>query len=394
MEDPKERLTTVISDGELERRWKAAREMMQDFKIDFLLMRNDEEYFGGYVRWFTDIPARHSYPFTVIFPLDDEMSTISSSPPAEPSPKEWAVRGVKRRLGAPYYPSLHYTSTYDAELAVGILKEKKGATIGLVGRSFFHVPFYEYLTRNLQGYKFVDVTDQIDQMKAVKSPEEIELIKGTAKLQDAVIQHIKEKIKPNLRDLDLYAEAHYAATKQGMERGQVLISSYTPGDPSGFQQRHFMNRVLKKGDIFTMLVEGNGPGGFYTEIARVFSLGRPPRELQDLYSNVLEAQDITLKLLKPGAIPKEIWDVHNHFLQKKGYPPEGRLYAHGEGYELVERPAIRYDEPMKIQVGMNIAVHPFCKTKKVWATVCDNYLIMETGVSPCLHKTPKDIIVV
>jgi Xaa-Pro aminopeptidase len=80
---------------------------------------------------------------------------------------------VKRRLGAPYYPSLHYTSTYDAELAVGILKEKKGATIGLVGRSFFHVPFYGYLTRDLQGYQFQDVTDQIDQMKAVKSPEEI-----------------------------------------------------------------------------------------------------------------------------------------------------------------------------------------------------------------------------
>ena len=394
MEDPKQRLTTIIPDVELERRWKAAREMMRDLKIDALLMRNDEEYFGGYVRWFTDIPARHSYPFTVIFPLDDGMSTISSSPPAEPSPKEWAVRGVKRRLGAPYYPSLHYTSTYDAELAVGILKEKKGATIGLVGKSFFHVPFYEYLTKNLQGYKFVDVTDQIDQMKAIKSPEEIKLIRRTAELQDAVIQHIKEKIQPGLRDLDLFAEAHYVATKQGMERGQVLISSYTPGDPSGFQQRHFMNRVLKKGDIFTMLVEGNGPGGFYTEIARVFSLGKPSQELQDLYSNVLEAQALTLKLLRPGAIPKEIWDANNEFLQKKGYPPEGRLYAHGEGYELVERPAIRYDEPMKIEAGMNIAVHPVGKTKQLWATVCDNYLITETGVSACLHKTSKDIIAI
>ena len=394
MEDPKQRLTTIISDVELERRWKAAREMMRDSKIDVLLMRNDEEYFGGYVRWFTDIPARHSYPFTVIFPLDDGMSTISSSPPAEPSPKEWALRGVKKRLGAPYYPSLHYTSTYDAELAVGVLKEKKGATIGLVGKSFFHVPFYEYLTKNLQGYKFVDATDPIDQMKAIKSSEEIKLIRRTAELQDGVIQHIKNTIQPGLRDLDLFAEAHYVATKQGMERGQVLISSYTPGDPSGFQQRHFMNRVLKKGDLSIILIEGNGPGGFYTEIARVFSLGKPSQELIDFYSNVLEAQDLTLQLLKPGAIPKKIWDANNEFLQKKGFPPEGRLHAHGEGYELVERPAIRYDEPMKIEAGMNIAVHPVGKTKHLWAMVCDNYLVTEMGVSPCLHKTPKDIIVI
>jgi len=396
MEDPKERLMTVISEGELERRWKAARDMMRDLKIDFLMIRNDEEYFGGYVRWFTDIPARHSYPFTVIFPIDDEMSTISSSPPApaDPFPKEWAVRGVKRRLGAPYYPSLHYTSTYDAELAVKVLKERKGATIGLVGRSFFHVPFYEYLTKNLQGHQLIDVTDQIDRMKAVKSLEEIQMIKRTAQLQDSVMEHLKKVIKPGLRDLDIYAEAHYSATRQGMERGQVLIGSYSPGDPHPFQQRHFMNRALKQGDISVTLLEGNGPGGFYTEIARVFSLGKPSRELQDAFADALEAQKVTLNLLKPGANPKDIWDANNEFLQKKGYPPEGRLYAHGEGYELVERPAIRYDEPMKIGASMNIAVHPSVRSKTVWVMVCDNYLITETGVSPCLHKTPKEIIVV
>ena len=47
MEDPKERLTTCISTTELNRRWKAAREMMRDNKIDFLVMRNDEEFLGG-----------------------------------------------------------------------------------------------------------------------------------------------------------------------------------------------------------------------------------------------------------------------------------------------------------------------------------------------------------
>ena len=43
----KERLTICISTSELERRWKAAQEMMREKKIDFLLMRNDEEFLGG-----------------------------------------------------------------------------------------------------------------------------------------------------------------------------------------------------------------------------------------------------------------------------------------------------------------------------------------------------------
>ena len=65
MKDFRERLTTCISTSELERRWKAAREMMRDRKIDFLLMRNDEDFLGGYVKWFSDFSAQHSYPFSL-----------------------------------------------------------------------------------------------------------------------------------------------------------------------------------------------------------------------------------------------------------------------------------------------------------------------------------------
>ena len=83
MEVPKERLVASVSPAELERRWKAAREVMRNRKIDFLVMRQDEEFYGGYVRWFSAITPRHSYPFTVIFPVDDEMATISSAPPGQ-----------------------------------------------------------------------------------------------------------------------------------------------------------------------------------------------------------------------------------------------------------------------------------------------------------------------
>src|SRR4030042_6949226 len=200
MEDPKERLTTSISTAELDRRWKAAREIMLENKIDFLLMRQDEEFLGGYGKGFSDFSARHSYPFTVIFPVDDEMTLITCGalPPADAFPPQWAARGVKRRMGAPYFESIHYTSTYDAELAVGGLKERKKATIGLVGRSYIPITFYEYLRENLVGSKFVDVTDQIDQIKVIKSPEEIELIKRTAELQDVAMEHVRKSIRPGI----------------------------------------------------------------------------------------------------------------------------------------------------------------------------------------------------
>ena len=84
-------------------------------------------------------------------------------------------------------------------------------------------------------------------------------------------------------------------------------------------------------------------------MGRVFFLGKVPSELQEAYELCKETQKVTLKLLKPGADPGEIWRANNEFPVKKGQLPETRLYAHGQGYDLVERPAIRDDAPMKLK---------------------------------------------
>ena len=396
MEDPKERWSKTVSTAELERRWKAARKKMREHKIDFLIMRNDEEFMGGYVRWFSDFPARHSYPFTVIFPVDDEMTTINCGnlPPSDYYPPQWAARGIKRRLGAPYFCSLYYTDTMDAELAVGVLKEKKGATIGLVGRSSIPIPFYEYLRKHLPGYKFVEFTDPIDRLKAIKSPEELEFIKETARMQDEAMEHVRKSIRPGRRDFEIYAEAQYATSMRGSTRQLLLIGSNPPGVVIRWQVRHMQNRVIREGDQVNVLIETNGVGGFYTEIGRVFSLGKPAQALVDAMGYCLEAQNFALGLIKPGADCKEIWDAVNEFLRKGDYQPEKRLFAHGQGYHLVERPAIRYDEPMKIEAGMNLTVHPWAINDKAWSVVTDNYIVTKTGVSECLHKTQKEVIVI
>jgi Xaa-Pro aminopeptidase len=221
----------------------------------------------------------------------------------------------------------------------------------------------------------------------------VELIKKTAQLQDAAMEHVKKSIRPGRRDFEIYAEALHFTALNGSERQLILVSSGPHGTPVPFQPRHFQNRVMKDGDQVSILIEVNGPGGFYAELGRIFSIGKPSQELQDAFGVSLEAQKLSLQLLRPGADPKEIWDANNEFLEKKGYFPERRLYAHGQGYDLVERPLIRYDEPMKIRTGMNLTVHPTATNERAWAGATDNYLVTEKGVSDCLHKTPKEIIV-
>jgi len=52
-----ERVETPISMPELERRWAAVRKEMAARNIDALITQNSSDWLGGYVKWFTDIPA-------------------------------------------------------------------------------------------------------------------------------------------------------------------------------------------------------------------------------------------------------------------------------------------------------------------------------------------------
>jgi Xaa-Pro aminopeptidase len=138
----------------------------------------------------------------------------------------------------------------------------------------------------------------------------------------------------------------------------------------------------------------NGPGGIYGEMGRCLSRGKAPEELLEAQALLKETRDYTLKLLKPGADPKEIWDVYNAFLVSKGQKPESRVFCHGQGLSLVERPCVRNDETMKLAPNMNITVHPTVSSGTYWLSLWDNWLITETGVSERLHKTPEEILVV
>ena len=132
-----ERLNTPISTAELQRRWQAVRGAMQRERIDVLLMQNNNDHMGGYVRWFTDMPAVNGYPNTVVFPRDADMTVVTQGPfggaQELPPAGDGMWRGVKTILTTPSYSSAHYTRDYDPELAARALEPYAKATIGLVG---------------------------------------------------------------------------------------------------------------------------------------------------------------------------------------------------------------------------------------------------------------------
>jgi len=395
-----ESINTPISTQELERRWAAVRAAMQANKIDVLIMQNSNDHMGGYVRYFTDLPATNGYPVTVIFPADDRMSVISQGPMGViqqlPPEGDGLRRGVKQVMTTSVFVNAPYTLRYDAEMAEKALAPYAGKTIGLVGEGTLPVFLIDYLRRAFANARFVCASDLVDNIAAIKSPEEIALICRTAAAQDAAMKAVIDVLKPGMREHDASAIAEHSIHNHFGEQGIYLSASQpanvTPGQTYPIGGRHTQNRTLQKGDVFSLLIETNGPGGMYAELGRTIVLGKAPQELKDELALLLEARRFTLSMLKPGASCKDIWDAHNNFMKQHGKPEEKRLYCHGQGYDLVERPLIRFDETMLIQAGMNIACHPTWLSSKFFNSPTDNYIVGPNGAGERLHKYPEIII--
>jgi Xaa-Pro aminopeptidase len=389
-----ENVRQPISTGELERRWAETRKAMAKQGIDCLVMQNSNQYLGGYVRWFTDIPAKEGYPVTVIFPADDEMTMIScGGVPMPPVPYEWAVRGVKERINRPYFRTLSYTDTMDGEEVIGQLKARGAKRVGIVSKGSMSAATYEYIRENRGKIELVDGSDLVDPIKAVKSPEELMLIRKAAAIQDAAMAAMPAIVRPGKKEYEIISAVTHFLMDMGSEEQLLMIGSAPPGVSTGQKNDFFTNRTVQEGDQLFLMIEVNGPGGYYAELGRSFCLGDPPKELLKQWEAAKEAQRRTVERLVAGARPADLIKAHNEFMVSKGYDAEGRLFGHGQGYDLVERPALRADEPMPLAANMNIVVHPFAVTDKAYAFCCDNYIVGETKATP-IHKTPSEVLVI
>ena len=381
-----------VTGAEQNRRWQAVRKMMQDNKLDFLLFQNHHSLFHGYLKWFTGMSCPDAYPFTVIFPREDEMTVITHGPrpiPGVPSPQE-SLPGIKKIISFPMILSMSYSSDFDAEIVVRELSLYKNCRIGIVGMSFMPAFFYKYVVEHLNTVQFEDITDSIDEIKAIKSDEEIELINETCRLEDALWDYALTLIKPGVTASYVYRNLVQKNLELGAEYTNIMVGAAPAGTAARIASP---DRVIQEGDQFVALIETDGPGDFWGELSRTACLGKVSPELEYQFGLAVEAQKLTVNLLKPGTPAGAFWDANNAFLKSKGFPEEGRIYAHAQGYDMVERPALDRLEKMKVEANMVVAVHPEVKSAKALGWICDDFLVTKKGPAVRLHRTPQKIFV-
>jgi Xaa-Pro aminopeptidase len=385
-----QRVNAPASRSEMERRWALVREVMDAAKIDALVAHSHVDGIGGGTRWLADIGAGGGYPTTLVFHRSEPITAIVHGPFGAERllDADDPVFRVGRIRHVASFASVASNIYYDADVALETLLALKPQRVGYLWPG--EIP-YPMLTRLIDGLAPVDVldaSDLIDPIKAIKSPEEQEVLQATAAMQDAALAHAFAVAEPGMRECDLGAEVQRYSWEHGSEGGIYMIGAAPVGEPAMFQMRHHQQRVIEDGDQLTFVVENSGAGGYYSHVGRTAIFGSAPQQMLEEHEFALRAQQMIVDLLLPGADPREIVDAYDDYMETNGRPRETRLVGHGQGYDLVERPLLRADETMLIADGMQIGVHPIYVRNGVFGYACDDYMVGPNGPHR-IHATPQ-----
>jgi Xaa-Pro aminopeptidase len=390
-----EQVRWATPEHELDRRWREVRTLMAEQGIDALVIHNHVESLGGYVKYFCDLPAAGGYPLTVIFPAQRPMTLVMHGPHGQErevsSTNDPSLYGVERILTTWSFSSASYTSEYDAEQVVRVLRDYAGGRIGLVGLAQMPYRLVAHVKEELSGTTFVDGADVVDPVKAIKSGFEREAIARSVALQVAVFEAALGAIEPGRTEWDVAAAALRVAREGGSEHGPLLVGSAPPGEPAMFKPPRTQTRVLRDGDRLTILVEPAGPDGMYSELGRTIVIGPADDQLLAEHEFTVQAWRHCAAAIRPGAGAADVAADYNEFLREHGRPEEHRVHCHGQGYDIVERPLVRSDESMVLAEGMLLALHPMYVHHAAMYWVCDNVFVQDGGVSERLHGVEQKV---
>ncbi|MHA1712390.1 MAG: M24 family metallopeptidase [Candidatus Freyarchaeota archaeon] len=355
-----------ISQKEHERRIERVREELERRKLDALYLTNGVSIF--YLTGYAHIPTER--PAALVIPLEGEISFLGPLLEADHIPlKTNLIKNIKTYFDYPgEKPPIDQFASFLKELG---LDRKIIGTDNLAGAAGIWGYRGPPITERLSTAKFVMAKDIVENMRLIKSKEEIELIRESVKWANLAHTLLQEYTHPGLWDLDISMKASYEAS---IIMKKALGPEYEPsqlrrapasarfrgqvGPMSAIPHAISTKRPIKDGDV---LVTGAGAdiGGYSCELERTMIVGKPNEKQRKYFEVMLRAQEAAISAFKPGARCCDVDKAARKAIREAGYGGLMRHHTgHGLGLEGHEPPWLDIGDKTILRPGMVLSCEP------------------------------------
>ena len=229
---------------------------------------------------------------------------------------------------------------------------------------------------------FHSLSPLLDEMRWIKSPYEIELIRKSSAIGAEGVKEAIKGTQAGMYEYELEAAARFVYTKRGA-RGDAFRPIVASGPNTMILHYSANNRKMLDGEVVYM--DYGADYEYYTsDITRTWPVsGRFTPEQEKMYRCILEARDAIIAAMKPGVTLNELKDVAEGVYKKHGFEKEfqavGRYIGHTIGISThdVEPP----DRNRPLEAGVVFNVEPLLENpdKKIHMRLEDTVLVTPTG---------------
>jgi len=216
-------------------------------------------------------------------------------------------------------------------------------------------------TRHVEalGIDPVSATAEVEELRRVKSAEELDCLRRAAALADRGYHYFAQIIEPGMAEYELVAEVEGFLKCNGAEDNFMLIAS---GGTEVTGMKPPTERRFQPGDQVTTELTP-AVNGYYAQICRTLILGEPNPEQRRAFEIFFEARQAAENLLKPGVDVADIARVQNDVFRQYGYggytgPKYTRVRGHNLGLHPDENPYVLEDVHYRVKEGMVVIAHP------------------------------------
>ncbi|MDN3436836.1 M24 family metallopeptidase [Planococcus sp. APC 3900] len=257
--------------------------------------------------------------------------------------------------------------------------------IGVVGLESMMSSSQSSMLKNLLDAEVLDITENIEKIKGIKSPDEQEGIRQSFSLALESFEEFKNAIRPGRTSAEIAADIEKVARAKGAIDTLIFI------EEGPYFLRKPTSAKITNNSLVTAYVELIDENGYWVEKGGLFIVGEVSEEELELAQSCVSAIKEIQQTLKPG-IPintvAKIIDKHTDKLDVN----IGIWHGHGIGVDH-DLPILTDSDTSLFEEDMVISVHPNYsdKKEKYGVSIADVFIITKDGAES-LSQGEYDII--
>ena len=236
---------------------------------------------------------------------------------------------------------------------------------------------FRYLQEVLPEAKWRMASNLFREIRIIKSPEEVQLIRAVARVTETGMHRALENAVRDMTELEMSR----LITTEMVENDSVpvwLVVGF--GEKSAHPNSTPSDRQLSSGDVIRFDV-GARRLLYYSDLARIGALGEPPKRASRYYEALVAGQQAALDLVKPGAAVRDLFHAAVQTVRSQGIPHYSRnTVGHGIGVEFYDEPIIKQDSNIVLEQGMVINIEtPYYELGFAGLQTEDTVVVTESG---------------